>query len=77
MNIEKEVKLIVAEILHISEDCVTSTLSVGDIDEWDSMGNMAIIAALEDRMGVEFPMEELFELTSVEAFIDMIKKIKE
>lgn len=40
------------------------------------MGNMAIIAALEEQFEVEFPVEELFELTSVAAFVDMIKSLK-
>ncbi|KAA4957163.1 acyl carrier protein, partial [Bacteroides fragilis] len=55
---------------------VTMNLFIGDVEEWDSMGNMAIIAALEEQFEVEFPVEELFELTSVAAFVDMIKSLK-
>jgi len=74
-DVEGEVKAIVAETLRIAPESVTSGLAVGDVDEWDSMGNMAIIAALEERMGVEFPLDDLFDLTSVEAFVEKIKEL--
>ena len=54
---------------------ITESLAIGDIEQWDSMGNMAIIAAIEDQMGIEFPIDELFELNSVKALIDEIEKI--
>lgn len=73
---EEKVERIIAETLHVPLETVTLDLSIGDIEEWDSMGNIAVIAALEEQMKVEFPIEELFELTSVKAFVDKIKLIK-
>ncbi|UVV77828.1 phosphopantetheine-binding protein [Bacteroides fragilis] len=77
MDVEQEVKGAISRILNIAEEKVTMNLFIGDVEEWDSMGNMAIIAALEEQFEVEFPVEELFELTSVAAFVDMIKSFKE
>ena len=65
MDVEQEVKGAISRILNIAEEKVTMNLFIGDVEEWDSMGNMAIIAALEEQFEVEFPVEELFELTSV------------
>ena len=76
MDVEQEVKGAISRILNIAEEKVTMNLFIGDVEEWNSMGNMAIIAALEEQFEVEFPVEELFELTSVAAFVDMIKSLK-
>ena len=75
MTTFEKVKNIIAETLNISEDVISETLAINDIPEWDSMGNMAIIAALEEKMGIEFPLEDLFELNSVDSIVAEIDKI--
>lgn len=75
MTTFEKVKNIIAETLNISEDMISETLAINDIPEWDSMGNMAIIAALEEKMGIEFPLEDLFELNSVDSIVAEIDKI--
>ena len=49
MDVEQEVKGAISRILNIAEEKVTMNLFIGDVEEWDSMGNMAIIAALEEN----------------------------
>lgn len=69
------IKPIIAETLNISLETVSESLAAGDIQEWDSMGNMAIIAALEERLGIEFPIDDLFELDSIESLVKEIDKL--
>ena len=77
MTTFEKVRTIIAETINVSEDVISETLAINDIPEWDSMGNMAIIAALEDRLGIEFPLEDLFELNSVDSIVSEIEKISE
>jgi acyl carrier protein len=70
--IESRVKEIIARVLNVPLDTVTNQLSSGDIPEWDSVGNLAIISTIEQEMDVEFPLEVLFDLTSVQAIIDQV-----
>lgn len=72
---ESQVKEIIARVLNIDIARVTNSLSSGDIPEWDSVGNLAIISTIEQEMGVEFPLEDLFDLTSVQSIIDEIRKL--
>ena len=72
---ESQVKEIIARVLNIDIARVTNGLSSGDIPEWDSVGNLAIISTIEQEMGVEFPLEDLFDLTSVQSIIDEIRKL--
>lgn len=76
MNIEETLISIIASTLNVSEYIITSDLSIGDIEEWDSMGNVAIIAAIEEQLGIDFPIDELFELTSVENIINKVEELK-
>lgn len=70
-----KIRSIIAKTLNVEPEVITPTLTIEDIPEWDSMGNMAIIAAIEENLGIEFPIEDLFDLTSVEALVEEIDKI--
>lgn len=76
MDIKRKVVSVISEVLNVNESIITPDLSIGDIPEWDSMGNLAIIARLESEFGIDFPMEELMNLTSVQEIIDRIERLK-
>ena len=40
-------------------------LKMGDVDEWDSLGNFNLILAVESQYKIQFNMDELENLTSV------------
>lgn len=67
---------VIAEVLRISPDKVTPELSIGDIPEWSSMAQMGIISTLESRLNIEIPIDDLFDLTNVQALIDEVEKLK-
>ncbi len=73
---EQEVKSAIAEALNVNKELITDTLSIGGIPEWDSMGNLNVIQTIEARFGIDIPMEDLFELTSVKSIVGEVKKIK-
>lgn len=72
---ESQVKEIIARVLNVPMDKVTDDLSSGDIPEWDSVGNLAIISTIEQELDLEFPLEDLFDLTSVQTLVDEVNKI--
>lgn len=72
---EKRVKEIIARVLNVDVGVVTDELSSGDIPEWDSVGNLAVISTIEQELNIEFPLEVLFDLTSVSSIIDQINTL--
>ena len=72
---DEQVKQIIANVLNVDLNVITAELSSGDIPEWDSVGHMSLIAEIEE-LGIEFPLEDLFDLNSVRALIDEVNKIK-
>ena len=67
---------IIAEVLRVAPEEIVPTLSIGDIPEWSSMAQMGVISTLESRLGIEIPIDDLFELTNVQALIDEVEKLK-
>ena len=62
-----DVEQLVADTLGIPRKRVTPGLSFGDVAEWDSLGHVSIMLALEERLGTEIDAEQMVELTSVGA----------
>ena len=72
---ESQVKEIIARVLNIPVASVSCDLSSGDIPEWDSVGNLAILSTLEQELGIEFPLEDLFDLTDVKSIVEEVIKL--
>lgn len=56
---------ILADILEISPDQVTSELGIGTVESWDSFRHLQAILALEGEYGVQFDPQRIAELTTV------------
>lgn len=77
MDVVNEVKSVVANELKMPITQVQSTLGVGDVPQWGSMAQMAIIVALQNKFGVKIPMEDLFDLTTVGDLISEVEKLNQ
>lgn len=67
---------IVAEVLNVPVERLSDELSIGDIPQWNSMAQMSLTATLEERLEIEFPIEDLFDLTNVGAIVAEVEKVK-
>ena len=72
---EQQVKEIIARVLNVEISAITDSLSSGDISQWDSVGNLAIISTIEQELNIEFPLEDLFDLTSVRSLVDEVNQL--
>lgn len=61
------------ESLGITEDKLVG-LKYQDIAEWDSVGHMGLIAALEDAFGIMFDTDDIIDFSSYEKGRELIKK---
>lgn len=53
------------------EDVEKATMDA--IEKWDSIGQMSLIAVIEDSFGFEFTPDETMSFTSYEAGISILK----
>lgn len=76
MELKEEVREIIADILGISAENLLCEAEMEDVEGWDSMRNVMILSALEDKYDIMFPEDDVFDLVSVNAFAEEIAKLK-
>ena len=75
MNILTDTKDIIASVLKISVEQLDVNAEMTDIAGWDSLRNVMILARLEEHFDIVFPSDDIYDLTSVRAFVDEITKL--
>jgi len=71
-NFEKYEKAF-TETFGISNDNLAE-LKYQDISQWDSVGHMSLIAALEETFDIMFDTDDIIDLSSFEKGKDILKK---
>ena len=64
-ELERIVRGVVADTLNINIESVSASFSTHDCAAWDSLGQMAISAALHDRFGIDVPSDRCFQMRSI------------
>ena len=64
MNNLQQLKKIFAEGLGISEDAVTDDMAYQSIKQWDSIGHMALIAAIESAFDIMMDTNDIIDMSS-------------
>ncbi len=52
----------------------TADLSMADVDTWDSLAHLRILAAIEETFGIEIAFEDAVEMTTGGAILATIVK---
>jgi len=73
-SIDDRLKKVFCEVLHISADVYNEELSAGDIQEWDSLGHVNLLQAVEDEFNIAFDVTDALELESVKDFLLLVKR---
>ena len=60
--------------LNVSADKVNESLKYNEIEAWDSIGHMTLIAALEEEYKITFETDDIIEFSSFKKGIEILKK---
>lgn len=60
-----ELKELIASILHIPVASVVDSLTMSEVEAWDSLQHMNLIASLEEEFGIEFTFEEIVSMQNM------------
>ncbi len=71
-NSKESIKELIANTLGVSLEVIQDELAIGDIPEWDSLGHMKLITALESELGISLDIEQVLEIEDVEDIIDAV-----
>lgn len=70
----QEVKDLICEVFHLPREAVSDRLAFGEISEWDSLGHMDLLMALESRYDIPLDEELITRLISVEAICTYLQE---
>ena len=76
LRIKMDIISVIARTLNVEESVITMEMAAGDIEQWDSMGNVAILTTIENELNVDFPVEDLFELNTVGSIVNKVIELK-
>lgn len=62
------------ESFSLSPDALNDTLAYQTVEEWDSVGHMGLVAALEDTFDIMMETEDIIEFSSYVAGMEIMKK---
>lgn len=74
MEVEKKVKEIVAQICETDVTKIQQSTSIGDYPQWDSVGHISILSALEDFYNINFEGKEMVDIEDVADIINAVKR---
>jgi acyl carrier protein len=60
----------------VDEAKLQKNLEYNSITQWDSVGHMSMIAALEEAFDIVFEMDDIIDFSSYNAGRDILKKYK-
>ena len=60
--------------LNISDDKLNENIKYNEIEEWDSIGHMTLVAALEEEFKITIETDDIIDFSSFKKGIEILKK---
>ncbi len=73
---ENKIIELITRVLNVPVGDVTLETEIGELDEWDSLRNVQIIAQLEKEFEVKITPDMIMDLEDVSDIISLIKDLK-
>lgn len=61
-----------AEVFQCSASDLSLETKLGDIPEWDSLGHIVLLEAVQETFEIEFPIEQALEVQDLKAVAKLI-----
>ena len=76
MHTIKEYSEIFKAALDIDDKKFKENLKYNEIEEWDSIGHMRLVADLEEKFKISFETDDIVDFRSFKKGIEILKKYK-
>jgi acyl carrier protein len=64
------------ESLNLDDSKFSEKIKYNDVEEWDSIGHMTLISALEEEFKITFETDDIIDFSSFKKGIEILKKYK-
>jgi acyl carrier protein len=66
-------KAFLAEALNVAPEELADDIQVGETQEWDSLGHMRLLLAIEERLGKQLPAAWVVAIRNLEDIAALLK----
>jgi len=73
MSVLEKLREAIGATLKVSPEAITETTKNKDLAEWDSLGHLNVMMALEQTFGVALDVEDFDRLTSIPKIIEYLR----
>jgi acyl carrier protein len=70
---EADIKHLVSRIFNIDIESINDKSSPDNIKNWDSLGHMNLVAALEEEFGIELDDDDIEDLRNVALIVNIVQ----
>ena len=74
-EIFKELTEVFRDVFDDESITITDATTADDIDDWDSLEHINLVAAVEQQFGVKFNMGQILTLKNVGEMVDLIESM--
>ncbi|TDC64630.1 acyl carrier protein [Micromonospora sp. KC207] len=72
MSLSDRLRAVFVETLELGEDVDVENLKYREIEQWDSLGHMTLVGAIEDEFDVQLDTEQVIDMSSFKVTLDML-----
>lgn len=73
MALQERLRTVFVDSLGLDGTVDVEQLKYRDIEEWDSVGHMALVAAIEDEFDVDLDTDQVIDMSSFKVALDMLR----
>ena len=75
MSLTDRLRTVFVEALELPDGTDVEALKYRDIIQWDSLGHMTLVAAIEDEFEVQLETEQVIELSSFKVALGTLRDL--
>ena len=72
---EEKIKQIMSDIFFINISDITENSSQDTIENWDSIGNLNLVTALEEEFEINFTDDQIIEMLNFKLVCEITKEV--
>ncbi|MFI2664634.1 acyl carrier protein [Micromonospora carbonacea] len=72
MPLSDRLRAVFVEALELGGEVDVENLRYREIEQWDSLGHMTLVAAIEEEFDVQLDTEQVIEMSSFTVALDML-----
>ena len=70
MNKEQQIIEIIEGVLNVEKGIININTRIEDIEQWDSLTHVIIIGELQEKLGINIPLDVAIDLDSVKQIVE-------